>query len=68
MERTIYSLAVTDDDLERIWDHCQNQGRDIPMYKKRLGSHITWVVELEPDARQTRFLLEFSQSVTKVNP
>jgi len=67
MERMIYSLAVSEDELERIWDHCQNQGRDIPMYKQRLGSYITWVVELEPGAAHTRFLLEFSHLVTRVN-
>jgi hypothetical protein len=68
MERTIYALAQVDAQLlERIWDHCQNQGRDIPMYKMRLCGYINWVVALDSSPEQTRFLLEFSDHVTQIN-
>ena len=70
MERAInYFLVETSDydNINRIWDYCQFQGRDIPMYKTRITmSQTGWVVELPDDKTQTAFLLNFANWVTKV--
>lgn len=53
--------------INRIWDHCQYQGRDIPMYRTRIAQGlVSWVVELNDDKYATRFLLEFSHWVTRI--
>jgi hypothetical protein len=46
--------------INRIWDWCQYTGRDIPMYRCRLGmGNIGWVVEVSGKI-ETVFLLNFS--------
>ena len=71
MERAItnYFLIETYDysKINRIWDYCNYQGRNIPMYKTRITmSQTGWVVELPDDKTQTAFLLNFANWVTKV--
>ena len=53
--------------IERVWDHCQCQDRDIPMYRARVAhGQVSWVVELDSSKYTTRFLLEFSGYVEPV--
>ena len=55
------------DHINRIWDWCQFQGRDIPMYKTRVSRGTTaWVVECPTDRVQTAFLLNFAHWVCPI--
>ena len=71
MERTIqYYLIETHnyDHINRMWDWCQFQGRDIPMYKTRISKGSTaWVVECPTDRVQTAFLLNFAHWVCPIS-
>jgi hypothetical protein len=69
MSTTQYYLIETSnyDYLDRIWMWCQFSGRDIPMYKTRIGlGHIGWVVELEDTPVLSLFLLQFSSWVSPI--
>lgn len=54
------------DHVESVWQFAQQRG--LYMYKTRVThSWIAWVIEIPANtAVQTRFLLEFSNSVTNV--
>lgn len=70
-ERTVALYTIDRSDwayLERVWDYCQNQGRNIAMYKTRLTpSYTAWVVELPRDSKYTTmFLLQFGGHCTNV--
>lgn len=55
------------DHINRMWDWCQFQGRDIPMYKTRLSRGVTaWVVEIPSSSVETVFLLNFSKWVSAI--
>ena len=50
-----------------IWDWCQYQGRDIPMYRRRITQgQISWLVECPATSVQSMFLLNFSHLVTEI--
>ena len=70
MERAIqYYLIETNnyDHINRMWDWCQFQGRDIPMYKTRIAKgQIGWVIECPTDRTQTAFLLNFAHWVCPI--
>jgi hypothetical protein len=54
--------------VNRLWDLCQNSGRDLPMYRTRItSSEISWVIELDDSAWSTRILLEHSGSLTCID-
>lgn len=61
----IYRITATAD-LDRIFYFAQDRGVD--MYKCRLWhGMVSWVIDLpSADPTHTRFLLEFSSSVEKV--
>jgi hypothetical protein len=71
MERTIqYYLVDTNnyDHINRMWEWCQFQGRDVPMYKTRVSvGTLGWVVECPTDRVQTAFLLNFSHWVCPIS-
>jgi hypothetical protein len=66
--RMLYTIDTKDYTvINRMWDLCQYSGRDIPMYRTRIGQGImSWVVELDNDKYTSRFLLEFSSYVTAI--
>lgn len=70
MERAISYFLIESSDyskINRVWDYCNYQGRNLSMYRTRLSPSSTgWVVELPDDKTQTAFLLNFAQFVTKV--
>lgn len=63
-----YLVETTNyDHINRIWDWCQFQGRDIPMYKTRISAGtIGWVVELADSPVRSIFLLNFSHWVCSI--
>ena len=63
-----YLIQTTNyDHLNRMWDWCQFQGRDVPMYRTRIGQSSTgWVIELEDTPARSLFLLQFSNWVTAI--
>jgi len=55
------------DHINRVWDWCQYSGRDVPMYRTRVGQGIIgWVVELEDAPVRSLFLLQFSSWVCAI--
>lgn len=64
----LYTIDRTDwPSLERVWAHCQYAGID--MYKARVGSYTSWMVELPCSSpKTTRFLLEYSAWVSRIGP
>ena len=55
------------DHINRVWDWCQYSGRDVPMYRTRIGQGIIgWVVELEDAPVRSLFLLQFSSWVCAI--
>jgi hypothetical protein len=70
MTKEFYLIETTNyDHINRVWDWCQFQGRDIPMYKTRIGAGlIGWVIELDNSSTRTIFLLNFSHWVCSINP
>ena len=63
-----YLVETTNyDHINRVWDWCQFQGRDIPMYKTRISAGtIGWVIELEDSPVRSIFLLNFSHWVCSI--
>jgi hypothetical protein len=70
MTKEFYLIETSNyDHINRIWDWCQFSGRDIPMYKTRIGAGLVgWVVELDSSSTRTIFLLNFSHWVCAINP
>lgn len=61
--------TVNYDHINRVWDWCQNQGRNIPMYRTRVAlGQISWLVECPSTSVQSMFLLNFSQWVSQISP
>jgi len=55
------------DHINRIWTWCQYSGRDIPMYKTRLGfGVIAWVCAVPDSSVESLFLLNFSSWVSPI--
>ena len=55
------------DYIESIWDFVQLRP-ECTMYKTRLTrSHIAWVVDLPNERLDVRFLLEYSNVVSRIN-
>ena len=56
--------------IDAIWSFVESRSQEseIYMYRPRISpGHVAWVVEILEPIVITRFLLEFSQSVTHIN-